>query len=148
MIQRGIFLFCISGLLALVLWSGCKKDEQQEPDNQIPVVPVSISLNPNSTEYIRLNVVSGWENIYGGYRGIIVYRQSINEFVAFERCCPYDWNLTTTKIVVDTSGLTISCPNCKSQYLILDGSPYQGPSHYPLKQYQTSYSGEVLYIFN
>ena len=148
MVQRRFLFFCMSGFLLIALWSGCKKEEQQDPENQIPVVPVSISLNPNSTEYLRLNVVSGWETIYGGYRGIIVYRISTNEFVAFERSCPYDWNQTTTKVIVDTSGLTISCPNCKSQFLILDGSPYQGPSHYPLKQYQTSYDGNLLYIFN
>jgi nitrite reductase/ring-hydroxylating ferredoxin subunit len=138
-----LFFFCF---ILLFSQSNCKKNESQQTD--IPVVPVNISLNPNSTEYIHLNPVNGWETITGGYRGIIVYRKSVNEFVAFERACPYDWSISTSRLVVDASGITAACPNCKSKFILLDGTPYEGPSRYPLKQYQTSYDGFLLYIFN
>ncbi len=140
------FFFCF---ILLFSQANCKKgDTQTDPQTQIPIVPVSISLNPNSTEYIHLNLVNGWETITGGYRGIIVYRKSVNEFTAFERACPYDWNLTTSRLVVDASGITAACPNCKSKFILLDGTPFEGPSHYPLKQYQATYDGFLLYIFN
>jgi nitrite reductase/ring-hydroxylating ferredoxin subunit len=126
--------------------SNCKKDKSQQTD--IPVVPVNISLNPNSTEYINLNPVNGWETITGGYSGIIVCRKSVNDFVAFERACPYDWNISTSRLVVNASGITAACPNCKSKFILTDGTPYEGPSRYTLKQYQTSYDGFLLYIFN
>ena len=137
-----LFFICFFLLFSHI---NCKKKESQ---NQIPVVAVNISLNPNSTEYIRLNPVNGWETITGGYRGIIVSRRSVNEFTAFERACPYDWNLTTSRLVVDASGTTATCPNCKSKYILTDGTPFDGPSQYPLKQYQTTYDGNLLYIFN
>jgi nitrite reductase/ring-hydroxylating ferredoxin subunit len=150
MIQgRSSILFFLLCFFLLFSQTNCKKgDSQDNSQTQIPVVPVSISLNPNSTEYINLNPVGGWETITGGYRGIIVYRKSANEFTAFERACPYDWNLTTSRLAVDASGSTATCPNCKSKFILLDGTPFQGPSRYPMKQYQTSYDGYLLYIFN
>ncbi len=123
----------------------CKKEN---PPNEIPVVQVSISLNPNSTEYVELNVVNGWVTITGGYRGIIVFRKSFTEFMAYERACPYDWDKTTTRLEVDSSGITTYCPSCSSKFILLDGSVYSGPSNYPMKQYQTTYDGSLLYIYN
>jgi len=123
----------------------CKKEKQQ---NEIPVVSVSIAIDPNSTEYIRLNAVNGWEYLTGGYRGILVFRASANGFMAYDRACPYDWNSTSTRIIVDSSGITAICPSCKSKFILTDGSPYSGPSPYPMKQYQTSYNGATLFIFN
>jgi nitrite reductase/ring-hydroxylating ferredoxin subunit len=137
------------GLALIFSGSGCKKSESStDSHNEVPVVAVNIVLNPNSTEYINLNIVGGWETLTGGYRGIIVYRKSQDEFTAFDRACPYDWSVDKARLVVDASGLTASCPNCKSKYILLDGTPYEGPSHYSLKQYQTQYDGNLLYIFN
>jgi nitrite reductase/ring-hydroxylating ferredoxin subunit len=139
-----------AAVLALVflfvfLFPQCKKEKQQ---NEIPSVAVNIAINPNSTEFIHLNTVNGWEYLTGGYRGIIVFRASTNGFMAFERSCPYDWNLTSTRIVVDSSGITTRCPSCNSKFILTDGSPFSGPSAYPMKQYQTSFNGVTLYIYN
>jgi nitrite reductase/ring-hydroxylating ferredoxin subunit len=123
----------------------CKKEKQQ---NEIPTVAVNIAIDPNSTEYIRLNSVNGWEYLTGGYRGIIVFRASTNGFMAYDRACPYDWDKTSTRMVVDSSGITTICPSCKSKFILTDGSPYSGPSPYPMKQYQTSFNGTTLYIYN
>lgn len=136
-----LFLFLFSAFIY-----GCSKKEQST--NDIPVVPVNFSINPNSTEYLDLNVVNGWVTLTGGYRGIIVFRKSVSDFTAFERACPYDWQNSNARINVDKSGITAICPVCNSKFVLLDGSPYQGPSPYPLKQYQTSYDGVLLYIFN
>ena len=123
----------------------CKKEKQQ---NEVPTVAVSIALDPNSTEYLRLNSVNGWEYLTGGYRGIIVFRASTNGFMAYDRACPYDWNQTSSRMVVDSSGITTVCPSCNSKFILIDGSPYSGPSPYPMKQYQTSFNGTTLYIYN
>jgi nitrite reductase/ring-hydroxylating ferredoxin subunit len=131
--------------LFVFLFPQCKKENQQ---NEIPSVAVNIAIDPNSTEYIHLNTVNGWEYLTGGYRGIIVFRASTNGFMAFERACPYDWNLTSTRIVVDSSGITTRCPSCSSKFILTDGSPFSGPSAYPMKQYQTTFNGATLYIYN
>jgi nitrite reductase/ring-hydroxylating ferredoxin subunit len=132
-------------LFLLMLAPQCKKEKQQ---NEIPVVAVNIAINPNSTEYNRLNVINGWEYLTGGYKGIIVFRASLNGFMAYDRACPYDWDQTSSRLMVDTSGITTYCPSCSSRFILTDGSPYSGPSPYPMKQYQTNYNGSILYIYN
>jgi len=144
--KNKITLFSTSLIIMLILAAGCKKEAVQ---NEIPVIAVNIAINPNSTEYYQLNTVGGWVYLTGGYRGIIVYRSNVNEFTAYERACPYDWDQgTTSRLVVDASGITASCPVCKSKFILLDGSVYGGPSHYPMKSYQTYYDGSILYISN
>jgi hypothetical protein len=138
-------LFLIVGFV-FVLFPGCSK--KSEGTNDIPYVGVNFAINPNSTEYLRLNTVNGWEYLTGGYKGILVFRRSVNEFGAFERACPYDWQNTDARINIDTSGISAYCPVCKSKYVLIDGTPYSGPSRYPLRQYQTSYDGNILYISN
>ena len=124
---------------------GCSK---QEIKNEIPVVPVNFVIYPNSTEYLELNGPGGSVPVTGGYRGIIIYRISMTDFVAFERACPNDWQQSTARIEVETSGTTAVCPSCKSKFILLDGSVFQGVSHYPLKQYQTQYDGNQLHVYN
>ncbi len=143
MVRTKVVLIFISSLFLFIY--SCKKETQQ---NEIPYVKVSIVVDPNSTEYIQLNTVNGWVPLTGGYRGIIVFRKSTTEFAAYERACPYDWENTKAKIEVDSSGLTTVCPACKSKYILLDGTPFSGPSPYPMKQYQTTYDGSLLYIYN
>jgi nitrite reductase/ring-hydroxylating ferredoxin subunit len=131
--------------IIVFLSSSCKKEEQQ---TEIPYVYVSIVLNPNGTEYINLNSVNGWETVRGGYNGILIFRPAINEFVAFERACPYDPLTTGAQVLVEKSGTTCYCPICGSKFIMTDGTPYDGPSHFPLKQYHTMYDGSMLYISN
>jgi nitrite reductase/ring-hydroxylating ferredoxin subunit len=123
----------------------CKKEEQQ---TAIPYVYVSFSFNPNSTEYQNLNVTGGWETVTGGYNGILIYRKSMDEFVAYERACPYDPLITGAQVKVDNSGLICYCPICNSKYTMTDGIPFEGPSHFILKQYSAMYDGNILYISN
>lgn len=128
-----------------ILLAGCSKENKR---NEIPVVAVYFVINPNSTEYLELNPVNGWVPVTGGYAGIIIFRKSLNEFMAFERACPYDWEQADARLEVESGGITTACPHCGSKFIMLDGSPYQGPSPYPMKQYQTSYDGTVLIVSN
>jgi hypothetical protein len=131
-------------VLLIILPCSCKKDERP----QIPNVYVNLTLDISSTLYIELNSVGGHVNLTGGYKGITVYRLSTDEFVAFERCCSYDPDVADARVVVDTSGLTLSDAVCGSQFLILDGSVVNGPATAPLKQYRTQFDGDYLKIYN
>ena len=141
-IYRPLSILIMVGLFFL---SGCSKESER---NDIPDVAVNFSLNPNSTEYIELNGVNGWVYLTGGYKGILIYRKSLNEFMAYERACPFDWEVTGARIEVESSGLTVECPICHSKYIMIDGTPYEGPTHFILKQYMTNYDGNLLYISN
>ncbi len=131
--------------ILLVALSGCKKEEEAP---EMPYVAVNISLDPNGTQYINLNPVNGWETINGGYNGILVFRKSVNEFMAYERACPYHPTTAGAQVRVEDSGITCFCPECNSRYILTDGTPFDGPSRWPLRQYQTVYDGAMLYISN
>jgi nitrite reductase/ring-hydroxylating ferredoxin subunit len=122
----------------------CKKQNK----NPIPESYVSFYLNISSTLYLNLASVGGWENITGGYKGIVVYRKSSDEFVAFERACPHDWEIDSAYVSVDPSGLILNCKSCSSEFLILDGSIVKGLSSLSLKQYKTYFDGQTLHVYN
>ncbi len=134
------FLFL---LLAFSSFFSCSKDE----DETIPYVYVNFYIQPNSTLYQKLNTVGGWEYITGGYNGIVVYRQSQDEFVAFDRACPHDYK-DGCRIEVESSFTTTIDPCCGSRFLLHDGSPFNGPASVSLKQYRTNYDGNNLHISN
>jgi len=126
----------------LLLILGCGKDKQP----QIPYVYVSLQLYPNSLDYIPVGGYIVKDNI--GYRGIIIYHPLPNEFMVYERCCPFDPEITGSRVVVDPGSSTCTCPICNSKFILYNGTPYEGPSPYSLMQYQNSYDGEVLQIYN
>jgi hypothetical protein len=144
--MKKITAFGIALLLAFLIFTfdSCKKDQYSE----IPNVYVNLTLDISSTMYIELSTVGGYVNLTGGYRGITVYRSSQYDFVAFERCCPYDPDVDSARVVVDLSGLTLTDAACGSTYLILDGSVVSGPATMPLKQYHTDFNGDDLHIYN
>ncbi|MFO8088071.1 MAG: Rieske (2Fe-2S) protein [Bacteroidales bacterium] len=140
------FLISFIFLLGLFLFPHCDKSKQQ---NLIPNVHVNISLDINSTMYTGLNVVGGYEYITGGYRGIVVYRMAYDEFVAYDRACPYDHHENSdARVDVEDNGLTLIDSVCMSRFLLLDGSVVKGPAERPLKSYRTQLDGDNLLIFN
>ena len=133
-------------LFALIVISCSKKEDSQRPE--IPYVIVNFFITPNSTQFIELNHIGGSVTVTGGYKGIIIYRKTENEFMAFERACAYDPTADSSQVRIEVSGITCNCPKCKSKYILLDGSPFQGPSQWALKQYRTNYDGTYLYVSN
>ncbi len=150
-IFAAIFFLVISGLVFL---SSCGDE-----DPPIDVGYVNFQIYPNSTEYIQLNSVGGWAYVTANdpSRGIIIYRRSINEFMAYERtptykpdsCCIYGIDYEEcTRLLVDET-VTFAVDTCTgSKFLLFDGSIIEGPAKYPMVQYNTQYDGEVLYVYN
>ena len=130
----------------------CNKDK---PCQDFPDTYINITLQPNTMDYIP---AGGYVYVTANYpsRGIIVYRQFTDQFLAFERTCPYDPYgccldddaTQCTRLIVEGSGIIIIDSCCLSRYLMTDGSPFEGPSSCPLYQYQTYYDGTYLRIFN
>ncbi len=86
-------------------------------------------------------------------RGIIVYRSSIDQFLAFERTPPFKPDsccnaakTVCTALVVDNYFPFVMDTCTNSKYLILDGSPVSGPSNMSLGMYVTEFDGNLLYI--
>ena len=144
-LNKGLWIALGLFLSLILIIQSCKKNESHP---NIPNVYVNLYLDINSTQYIELNSVGGYVYLTGGYRGILVYRVSVEDFIAFERTCPYDPDKDCARIEMEPSGLTTVDSCCMSRYLILDGSVLRGPSTIPLKQYRTSFDGNILHIYN
>ena len=85
-----------------------------------------------------------------GVRGIIIYHEGFNNYLAFDRACSYAPQESCEKVELDDllapSYLVDNC--CGSTFFLNDGSPSGGPSSLPLKQYYTISDGSYLYISN
>ena len=126
----------------LLVFGECKKEKET-----VPNVYVDKYLFATDPAFSPLNAVSGYAYVDGGSNGILVYRKSQNEFLAYDRHCTYKV-AEKNQVVVDASGLIAVDSKCNSKFLITDGSPNSGPAVNPLKRYQTAFDGTVLHIFN
>lgn len=150
-VLNSLFLFAL--LITLVLAS-CRKND----DPPIQTGYVNIVIYPNSTQYLALNSPGGYVYINANEpsRGIVVYRLTFDEFMAFERtpthkpdsCCIFDPVRICSRVLMDESGLFAVDTCTGSKWLILDGSVHEGPARYPLVRYNTLYDGNALRIYN
>jgi hypothetical protein len=145
MIKRNTLYFIL--MLFVILAVACKKDS---PVTAIPNVPVNITLSLTLPDNAVLNSPGGAKEISGGYKGIIVYRRSISDFVAFDMACPYDPTTEGAILKIDSSGVTSVDLHCGSKFSLYDGSVIHGPATTSMKPYQTEYSSSAntLAIYN
>ena len=161
--NRRLHLLILLGLQPLL--NGCTPSPQN-PNR--PILPAPITIYPNSLQYQELNFVSGWlyitSDVESTSRGIIVYRQSDTEFLAYDRLPPNepdactDSQGNTTRLVVDFPFVVDGCNN--AYYNILNGQiiirepdmipsfPTDGAPVYNLIQYHTTFDGSKLTIYN
>lgn len=127
------------------LFFSCKKSA----NNPIPSVPFDITINTTLPSYNSLQGVGGWTYVSGGVQGIVVYRKSSDEFVAFDRQSPAQQTACKKPLTTNSDNflqLDDSCTNAK--FSLFDGSPISG-SEFGLRQYQTQWNGSsALRIFN
>ena len=141
--------FFISFLIAL-LFVQCDEDDSQNFPYVRFNITLSISndlLNMNEGEYV---FVDGFNY---GLGGLIIYRKSNNEYLAFDRACTYEAKKGC--VLEDDSeltGLLISCPCCGSKYWVTNnddfGWVYNGPARKQLIQYRTYLSLNTLIVYN
>ena len=149
-------IFCLI-ILITTLHSACNKDEY----DVIPDVTVDFYIDLNDPEFFDLAVETGYAlvgsstnnlGIYAsGYddNGIIIYHAPADEFIAYDRTCPYDYKINSKSAAVDVDGVYAECPLCKSTWALPSfGAPASGPSKYPLKIYRTSFDGRFIHVYN
>lgn len=142
--MRSLLLICSS--LILIGTASCKKDTP----NNVPNTAVDIYLYINEPSNVNLTAIGGWVYITGGVRGILVYRKSPSEFMAYDRNCTYQSNdpYPCATVDVDPSNIIVTDTCCNSKFSIFDGSVTQGPAGLPLKAYNTTFDGNTLHIYN
>lgn len=101
-----------------------------------------IQINLNYPQYQKLKLDGGYQYIQdAGLSGIILYRESEEKYIAFERRCSVDDDMP---VVVDGSGLFMK--GCESTFSFSDGYPTSGPVRNPLLKYRVSLNGHNLTI--
>jgi nitrite reductase/ring-hydroxylating ferredoxin subunit len=136
------FLFLATVLAASL---SCRKEAS---NHTIPDVSVDIYIYINNPSYIDLTVVGGWKYVPGGIRGVLVYRKSNSEFIAFERNCTYQPDEPCSTVIVDKNNIVATDTCCRSEFLLTDGSVIKAPASLPLKVYRHTFDGNVLHIYN
>lgn len=159
--MKGTNIFITAAFAMIIvpgaIFTSCTKDD----GGRLPLPPVDITINPNSTIYQELNIAGGWiyldetDGVEAPSRGIIVYRLTEDQFYAYERTPPFKpdscCNIAKTicaRLIVDSYFPFVMDTCTNSKYLILDGSPVSGPSSMSLGMYVTEYDGYLLYIHN
>ena len=154
-------IISISILLALITFGLSCNKENTNPN--IPNVVINITIDPNSTVYQELNTQGGYLYldeqpgifIPSESRGIIVYRETMSTFKAYERqppndpylCCDSKGNNCTKLIVGEFYPFAKDTCNGNLYYLP-DGNLFEGEGKYPLIQYSAVYAGGLLHIYN
>lgn len=143
-------VFILFTVASFVTFEGCKKSN--DADQNIPYVPVNFTIQLSLPAYTSLNSVGGSVEIPSvGYRGIVVYRISIDNFVAYDMACPYDPTVNGAICHVDSSGIIMVDNNCGSKFSLAGGgSIVNGPATRPLKPYnvQADFTSNTLVVFN
>lgn len=123
----------------------CRKN-----DELIPNVSVNEYIDLNLPSYSNLNAVNNWIYYPAGAKGLIIFRKSTTEFVAYERACTYDPNTLGAVVIMQPNGIDAKDTICGSKFFIYDGSILNGPASRPLQQYRCTYniSANQLHIYN
>jgi len=136
--------FCIVIIIILVL-TGCRGC--RENNSIVPLVAVDFTININEATFFELTNITGWVYVLGGSNGILIYRNNIDQFTAFDRHVPFEVDEFCQADVLEDN-LTVKDECSESSWLILDGTILSGPTTQPLKQYSTSFNGSLLRVFN
>jgi hypothetical protein len=139
--KLGIFSLLISAFL-----SSCIEEEPKI----VPDVYVNFTINLDLPEFIALKSINNAiKKSYEGYdnNGVILYRYTLDEYIAFDATCPQHIE-TSTSISLDEGGVagTATCPHCNTTYSFFNFG--QASSGYPLKRYRTNLRGTMLDVFN
>ncbi len=145
----------------LLLCTGaCKKnsfDNQQVGDFFNPVY-VDFYVNLNLPDAANLKFPNGYMYSNYGYKGIVIYNTGFSgtdQYVAFDRACPYQTDSSCAKISLENNGLFLACGAysgnnfvncCHSKFSAQNGGVVAGEAKRGLKQYYVNSYGAQLRI--
>lgn len=140
--ERNILTVII--FLLLFLNNSCRREE-----HPVPYVPVQVVLYVSDPQFMPINAIGGSTYYPGGSRGLIIYRKSQDDFITYDRHCPYKPTDLCGQVMFDsTASFTLTDTCCGSKFLLTDGTVQQGPAKNSLRQYHTEYDGVKITITN
>ncbi len=128
-----------------VIFIKCDKNN----NDVVPNVYVNFTIYINEPDYSELNAIGNSVMVTGGAKGIIIYRNSLNEFFAYDRCCTYKPSEKNEYVQLLEQGSPIVVDStCGSKFNLVDGSVINGPAVLPLKKYNTTFDGNGVHVYN
>src|ERR1019366_814161 len=101
--------------IAVLILFSCKKKSTE----YVPIVTVNTYLNITDPAFAPINAIGGSTNLLNcGVVGIIVYRKSQTEFMAYDRCCTYNVAKRNVISVTPAGGLIAVDAACGSKFEI------------------------------
>lgn len=131
-------------LFALLICASCEPDVS---DDEIPYVQFpDIIINLNLPTYTDLKFDGGYVYIGGGVRGIILYRQNMSTYIAYERNSSYHPFEACATVDVHNSNLYMLDTCSGSTFDFNTGNPTNGPAIRPLRRYVVQLSSFELTV--
>ncbi len=115
-------------------------DNDIDPNNILPNIPVNETIFLDLPQYIDLKAVGGWAYTNGGISGIILYRSGTTNYIAWERSAPHLAPKTCSQMTVENS-IIMYCSCDESKFSIIDGSPQTDGINYAAKFYRVDVLG-------
>ena len=117
-----------------------------DKNDNINDVPVNFTIDINDPLYRNIRTIGNSITVVGGHAGIVIYRFTQDEFIAFDRLCPVEQN-PDCRIQPTNDDLFYTCKCCNTPYLMIDGTGqskndtvFPGTGKF-LKEYQTYFDG-------
>ncbi len=129
-------------LFTVLLMQSCGKEEDFIAD-----VPVDVRIPANDFRFSALNSAGGVVVINGGVAGIILYKKTTGQIVAYDRCSTYNPERKCA-VNVNEPSITATDPCSGSLFSMEDGSSLKAPATRPLKQYQVTVTSSQITVFN
>lgn len=120
-------------------------------DHPVPNVAVSVQINILLPSYSALMSIGGYTYVNGGVKGIVVYRKSNDEFMAYDRMSTAAGGFDCDPLEIDTDNFIFMTDTCSNAvYSLIDGSVVSGDAVYGLRAYQTYWNAQnnTLTIYN
>lgn len=145
--SKSKLLFFLLNIVIFLLIPSCDKEEV----DVVPETYVDVVININNfpigltQSIIITNNQVGKTNLGYDNNGIIIFRNSQNEFYAYDRTCTFHVE-ESVAVNIGSSSLFAECPVCKSLFqLSFSGYPTDNSSAiYPLKQYRAFFNPNTM----
>jgi len=127
-------------MLLLFLFAACGK-----LGNVVPNVGVNLQLQLNDPKYSSLRSVGSAVTVDGyGVAGVVV-ANTVNGFVAYDRCSAYEPEKRCA-VTVDDNKLLVTDPCSGAKWLLQDGTPNKAPAVRSLKAYNVYIDASRNYL--
>jgi hypothetical protein len=142
-----IKIFCVIGVI--LISPSCEKNRL----HPVPHFQFDVVINLTLPSYQPLMGVGGWAYVTGaGSKGVVIYRRSVAEFVAFDRHSPADPEGTcdTPLMTNEDNFLVLDDPCSDAQFSLFDGSIISGDVDWGLRAYfaEVNAQQDRLRIYN